>query len=178
METAQNQIDQASQPTGGKNVADEIIANADEFYLRLEHSFDAPIDLVFQAWTDPEHLAKWWGPATVDVTHCDMDMRVGGRYRTCMTSPDGEEHWTQGEYLEIDPPEKLIFTWAWEIDGDPNNTTNVTTVTIKLSELDDGQTNLVMIHTGFDTEEGRDNHNGGWSSSLECLAAMLAGSTA
>ncbi len=71
------------------------MADENDFYLRLERTFDAPRDLVFQAWTDPAHLSKWWGPEYVEVTHCEMDVRVGG-YRTCMTDNDGEEHWTQG----------------------------------------------------------------------------------
>jgi len=145
-----------------------------EFYLRLERTFDAPRDLVFQAWTDPAHLSKWWGPEYVEITHCEMDVRVGGGYRTCMADKDGEEHWTRGDYLEIDPPSKLVFTWCWEIDGDPNNTTNVTQVAITLNETDNSKTNLVMIHSGFDTEDGRNSHNSGWTSSFDCLEQYLA----
>ncbi len=169
METVQNHEHQNENQEGGQNAVAE-----NEFYLRLERSFDSPRDLVFQAWTDPAHLSKCWGPALVEITHCEMDVRVGGVYRTCMTDKDGGKHWTRGEYLEIDPPSKLTFTWCWEIDGDPENNTNVTQVAITLSEADGGRTHLLMTHSGFDTEEGRDNHNGGWANSLDSLEKFLA----
>ncbi len=94
METVKNHDHPKEHQAGGPNAVAE-----NEFYLRLERTFDAPRDLVFQAWTDPAHLSKCWGPEYEEVTHCEMDVRVGGGYCTYMTGKDGEEHRTRGDYL-------------------------------------------------------------------------------
>ena len=144
-------------------------AAAEPISLRIERWFDAPRELVFEAWTDPEHLAKWWGPEGVTVPVYEVDARVGGKFRTCMAGPDGSENWVQGVYREVEPPGKLVFTWAWEEDGVPGHET---LVTVELFETDGG-TNLVMTHEGFETEESCQMHNMGWSSSLNCLETAL-----
>jgi len=150
------------------------MTDTETYTLTLERTFEAPISLVFQAWTDPEHLTKWWGPEGVTISHCEMDVRPGGRYRTCMLGAEGNENWVQGEYVEIEEPTKLVMTWAWEIDGNPENLTNITTVSVLLSEPEEGKTRLILTHDGFDTTDGRDNHNGGWTSSMVCLEQHLS----
>lgn len=136
-----------------------------EATLRIERTFDAPRDLVFEAWTDPRHLARWWGPEGLTTPTCEIDLRPGGAWRTCMLNADQVEHWVQGRYQLIDPPEKLIFNWAWEEDGIPGHQT---TVTIEFHDRGD-QTDLVLLQEGFESEESCDMHRQGWSSSLNCL---------
>jgi uncharacterized protein YndB with AHSA1/START domain len=77
--------------------------------LVLAREFDAPRELVWRAWTVPEHVARWWGPQTFTAT-CELDLRVGGSYRIVMRGPDGEEGPLTGEFLEITPPERLVMT--------------------------------------------------------------------
>ena len=84
---------------------------------------------MFRAWTQPEHIARWWGPQGFTTIHCEMDIRVGGAYRFGMRSPQGTEHWKRGVYREIVEPERIVFTFAWEnADGTPGHEL-LTTVT-------------------------------------------------
>ena len=72
--------------------------------------FDAPRSLVFKAWTDPAHLAQWWGPKGFTNPVCEVDLRLGGTLRIVMRAPDGAEHPMTGVFREITPPERLVFT--------------------------------------------------------------------
>ena len=71
--------------------------------------FDAPIDLVYKVWTQPEHFAKWWGPHTFTSPVCEIDLRPGGRFQVVMRSPEGENLNLTGEYLEIIPQQKIVL---------------------------------------------------------------------
>ncbi len=137
--------------------------------LRLERTFAAPRDVVFRAWTDPGELAKWWGPESVTAPTVEMDLRPGGAWRTCMTQSDGGEMWVRGQYQEIDAPERLVFTWAWETDGVPGDET---TVTVEFLEQD-GATRIVLTQRLFADREACENHHKGWSSSFDCLDEIL-----
>jgi len=95
-------------------------AEAGERELVITRIFDAPRHLVFQAWTEPGRVARWWGPQGFVTTYSDMDIRPGGTFRVCMRSPEGAEHWKQGVYREVVKPERLVFTFAWEdAEGKP-----------------------------------------------------------
>ena len=77
----------------------------------IERTFDAPIDLIWQMWTDPEHFKKWYGPQGFTIPVADMDLRVGGKRTICMASPDGSmKMWTTGEFTEIEPTDRLVYT--------------------------------------------------------------------
>src|SRR5580698_5471628 len=78
-----------------------------EFVITRE--FAAPRELVFKAWTDPKHLAQWWGPRGFTNPVCEWDVRVGGKIYDVMRAPEGQEHPMGGEFREIVPPEKLVF---------------------------------------------------------------------
>ena len=139
--------------------------------LVLKRVFDAPRDVVFRAWTDPERRARWWGPKGFTVPEYKMDVRPGGAWRTCMRSPDGEIYWVQGVYREIVAPERLVFTWAWEDEhGNPGHET---LVTVEFRARGD-KTELTLTHSVFESAKSRDAHKSGWSSSLDCLAEFLA----
>lgn len=138
--------------------------------LVIERVFDARPDLVFDAWTNPEHLTQWWGPNDFTLPFCELDFRVGGRYRFCMRSPEGEDHWVWGEYREIDPPRRLTFTWNRE-DAE-GNIWNSTVVRLEFSG-ESGKTNFKLRQTLFDTTIDRDDHNGGWTQCLERLNAFV-----
>ncbi len=139
--------------------------------LTLTRDLDAPCDLVFEVWSQPKHLVNWWGPNDFTLPHCETDFRVGGRYRFCMLSPDGEEHWVTGVYQRISEYDAITFTWIREgVDGKQlcNTVVNLTIEDIN------GRTRLTLHHTGFDSLAYRDEHIGGWSECLDRLAAYVA----
>ena len=137
--------------------------------LTISRRLPVPREAVFRAWTDPAVLARWWGPEGFVTPVCEMDVRPGGRWRTCMRSAAGSEHFCQGVFREIVPPERLVLSFAWESDGAPGHET---TLTITLY-ADGDETELVLTHAGFESESSRDSHHEGWASSLVCLEETL-----
>lgn len=140
--------------------------------LVITRILDAPRDVVFRAWTEPDRVARWWGPQGFVTTYCDMDIRPGGAFRVCMRSPEGAEHWKQGIYREIVAPERLVFTFAWEdAEGKPGHQT---LVTVTLADRG-GRTELTLHQAVFETVAARDDHRRGWTSTLQRFAEYLAG---
>lgn len=138
--------------------------------LEITRVFDAPRELVFRLWTSPEHLVRWWGPKDFTTPSCKLDLRPGGGYRTCIRSPAGKDHWMQGVYREVVPPERLVFTFAWDQeDGRPGHET---LVTVTFAEQD-GKTRLTFRQGVFETMADRDSHQDGWSQVMDRLAAYL-----
>lgn len=86
-----------------------------DYTLSLNRDFNAPPEKVFQAWTDPRIMARWFGPDGAEVQSAEIDLEVGGEYRLTLKEPDGSVAVLHGAYREIDPPRKLIFTWI--LDG-------------------------------------------------------------
>jgi uncharacterized protein YndB with AHSA1/START domain len=147
----------------------------DERVLVIERIFDAPRTLVWKAWTEPEHMAKWQGPRGFTSTVLRNEPRPGGGYRIHMRGPDGDDHWTQGVIREFVPPERLSMAGSWtDAEGNPTSPETITTVTL---QDHDGKTKLTLRQTGFESVTARDAHRGGWSSSLDCLAEYLASAT-
>jgi uncharacterized protein YndB with AHSA1/START domain len=139
--------------------------------LVVTRMIDAPRRLVFKAWTEPEQVARWWGPQGFVTTHCDMDIRPGGAFRLCMRSPVGTEYWKRGVYREIVEPERVVFTFAWEdASGNPGHEL-LTTVTFA---DEGGGTRLTLHQAAFETVERRDDHRTGWTSCLERFAGYMA----
>ena len=138
--------------------------------LVLTRVLDAPRELVWRAWTEREHLMRWSAPQGFTISHCESEARVGGAWRTCMVSPDGSEKWVGGQYREVVPFERLVFTHLWDDnDGFPNPETLVT-----LSFVDEGAKTLFRFHQqGFASRASRDGHQFGWSQSLDRLNDLL-----
>lgn len=80
-----------------------------DFEFVISRVFDAPQDLVWKAWTEPERLLKWWGPRNFEILSADVDLRIGGIFHYHLRSPDGLEIWGKFVYREISPPEKLVY---------------------------------------------------------------------
>jgi glutathione S-transferase len=139
--------------------------------LTLMRTFKAPRARVFAAFTDKEALQSWFGPEGFTVPSAAIDARPGGKYRIEMHSPEGSVHVVTGEFREVRPPEKLVFTWAW-LDGAGVGRQTLVTLTFAAKG---GDTELTLVHSGFLTPEARDAHGGGWSSSFESLIKSLAG---
>jgi uncharacterized protein YndB with AHSA1/START domain len=139
--------------------------------LTITRIFDAPVALVFAAWTRPEHLVRWSCPRGFTIPFSDGDIRTGGWFKTCMRSPDGEDNWVSGVYREVVENRRLVFTHAW--DDASGNRGHETLVTVTLEDAG-GKTRLTLHQAFFLTESSRAGHNGGWSESLDKLAEFLA----
>lgn len=139
--------------------------------LFITRVFDAPRDLVFQAWSDPEMAANWWGPQGFTTLSCTMDVRVGGSWRLSMRAPAGTVHTKTGVYRDVVAPERLVFTYAWEDKaGRPGHEM---LVSVRFAEQD-GRTKLTLHQTGFGSVTARDEHEGGWVSCMARFADYLA----
>ena len=154
--------------------APENVAKREVVITRI---FDAPRGLVFKAWTDPEHMARWWGPRGFTNPICELDARVGGAWRIVMRSPAGIEYPCGGVYREIVERERLVFTnIATDNEGNP---------------VLDGLTTVIFAEQGGKTKLTLQTRavalvahataylagmEAGWTQSLERLAEELAGS--
>ena len=146
-------------------------ASAAERELVITRILDAPRELVFKAWTEPDRAIRWWGPRGFTTAHYELDFRPDGAYRVCMRSPEGTEHWQRGLCREVVEPERLVITFAWEdSEGTPGHET---VVTVTLAEFG-AKTKLTLHQAVFETVTARDLHQGGWASALEWLAEYLA----
>ncbi len=140
--------------------------------LVIERTFDAPRTLVFKAWTEPQHLIRWWGPRGFTTPICEMDASRGGAYRFRMRSPDGSELWWRGVCQEIVEPTRLVWTCILH-DAEGNLVSAETTLTITLDEIADGKTRLTLHQAIFDSDANVQSHRSGWSDSLSRLAEYL-----
>ena len=142
--------------------------------LVIERTFAAAQARVFEAWTSPEVLRRWWG-AGPDWTSpaVEIDLRPGGRYRLSMQDPSGVMRSVRGEYVEVDPPRRLVYTWAWESHGAENDA--ATLVTVEFREVSPGETAVTLTHTGFADGERRDLHREGWELCIANLATRVLG---
>ena len=136
--------------------------------LTLKRRLKAPPTKVYGAWTEPDKLTKWFGPAGAETLEAETDARVGGRFHVLMRTADGELHGVSGIYREVVPDERLVFTWAWRTTPDRESL-----VTVTLKGDGDG-TLLTLLHEQFFDEEARDRHNEGWSGALDKLVELVA----
>jgi uncharacterized protein YndB with AHSA1/START domain len=139
--------------------------------LRLERLIAATPERLFELWTEPTELVKWWGPDGYDVPEHALDVRPGGRWRTTMRSPEGTRHTVSGVYRTIERPRRVVFTWAW--DQDDGSRGHETEVTVTFEPAPSG-TRLVLRQQLFQDASARDNHQKGWASTLDCLARAAA----
>ena len=132
--------------------------------LALVRELDAAPAKVWRAITEPEMLKKWMAPDDAfKIPTAETDLRVGGRYRIVMISPDGETHDVSGAYREIVPNKKLVYTWAWKTTPERESV-----VTIELRATGSG-TELTLKHEQFADAEARDRHQHGW---IGCLGRL------
>ena len=136
--------------------------------LVVKRMFEAPVERVYAAWTEPEMMRQWFAPGDMSVPAAEADVRVGGRYRVEMQGGDCEFHVTGGVYREVIPNRRLVFTWQWE------GTDLETLVTLEFRSVSASRTELTLIHEGFDSESTRDKHGFGWQGCLANLAAFVS----
>jgi uncharacterized protein YndB with AHSA1/START domain len=149
--------------------------------LLITRVFDAPRERVWQAWTDPDEIKKWWGPEQFTAPSIESDLQVGGKYLYCMRSPDGQDFWSTGTYREIVPMEKIVAT-----DSFADEQGNVVpashygmsdfpleTVLTVTFEDENGGTKVTLRHEGIPAGEMGDQTEAGWNQSLNKLAESL-----
>jgi uncharacterized protein YndB with AHSA1/START domain len=144
--------------------------------------FDAPQDLVWQAWTDPQLFKQWWGPKDFTAPFCRIDLRVGGKYLYAMRGPDGKEYWSSGVYREIVPNEKLVATdYFSDEKGYPIPASRYglspdfpmeLQVIVTLGEYA-GKTKMTLQYIGVPEGEPSDQTRDGWNQSFDKLNALL-----
>jgi uncharacterized protein YndB with AHSA1/START domain len=138
--------------------------------LGMTRVLRAPRPVVFRALTDPVELAKWWGPHGFTTPSAEVDLRVGGSYRFAMQPPEGDLFYLTGEFREVDPPARLVYTFRWE---DPTPDDRETVVTLLLRDLGES-TELVFTQGTFAAERRRALHEGGWTNSLDRLEELMS----
>lgn len=134
--------------------------------LHIEREFRAPPESVYNAWTDPNILTKWWGPEGMTTPEFELNTYEGGSWTTTMESAEGNQVTTSGNYKVLDPPSRLVFTWAWTQDDGSRGTETEVEITLAKSEIG---TLMTLVQGTFADMAARDNHNAGWSSSFNDL---------
>lgn len=151
--------------------------------LVITRIFEAPRELVFKAWSEPEHLKQWWGPQFFTAPECQTDFRVGGSYLFCMRGPDNRDYWSAGIYREIVVPERIVYSDNFaDEQGNPvpasyyglGGDELVEMLVTLIFEEAEGKTKLTLRHQGLPTANQMLELTGqGWNESLDKLAASL-----
>lgn len=168
-------------PTEGMIDAGVVAAiggGATLYELTIARDFDAPRELVYEAFSNPVHARQWAGPRGFVATHFEQDARPGGKWRACLHQTESWRHartipdlWQGGVFKEIVPPERVVYTFAWE--GEGGQPTRETVITIQFTELDGNRTKMDFHQAFFDSLDMRDGHNTGWNSSFDRLNDYL-----
>ncbi len=154
----------------------------DQSYVQITREFDAPIDVVWAMWTDPEKFRQWYGPNGMSVSVVEIDLVVGGIRKVCMEMRTPERQmamWFTGTFTVVDRPTRLAYTESMcDAEGNviapssmgmPEGTPEVTEVTVELAEID-GRTRMTMTHAGVPAGSGGE---GGWKQAFDKLEAVL-----
>ncbi len=165
------------------NRGSNVVAKAGESEIVITRVFDAPRDLVFKAWTEPERLMRWWGPKGFTTPFCRVDLRPGGVFHYCMRSPEGRDFWGRGVYVEVVQPERIVYIDSFaDEEGNPVEPTRYgmspahpreTLVTVTFTEHE-GKTMVTLQHAIPASVPERSGAQQGWTEMLDRLAKELA----
>jgi uncharacterized protein YndB with AHSA1/START domain len=136
--------------------------------LVVRRTIRASAERLFDAWTQPAQLKKWWGPASVECIDAEVDLRVGGRYRIANRFPDGRILWIMGEFESIERPRQLVYTWRLESAPGPPERVTV------IFEPRASDTEVVVTHERIPSDAIRDMHEQGWLGCLNGLAEFVS----
>jgi uncharacterized protein YndB with AHSA1/START domain len=139
---------------------------AEKQTLEIKRFIKASPERVYAAWTEPAQMKEWFGPEHAQTIDFVAEVRVGGKYRWNLTTAEGEPMTVQGEYRELTPGKKIVFTWQWEDDETWENHSSIVTVEFNRRE---GGTELCLTHTQLPNEKSRQGHTEGWKSVLDRL---------
>lgn len=151
--------------------------------LYIERVFDAPVELVWQAWSDPALYKRWWGPKDYTAPAAELDFRVGGKWLSCMRSSEGQDIWATGTYREIVPHERIVMTDSFA-DADGNIVSSKhygfdvempleMMITVTFEDLSGGRTKLTLLHEGLPAGEHQEGAGEGWNESFDKMAVAL-----
>jgi len=162
---------------------DFSVAQDTDVSLVLTREFDAPAERVFRAWTEPEEVKRWWGPKGFTCPVWESDLRVGGLALSCMRSPEGQEFWSRGEYVELERPRRIVCTDSFsdaqgnvvsaEEYGMSADWPLEAQIAVTFEERD-GRTFMRLEHTPLVPGPDRDMCREGWSESFDKLEEYLA----
>jgi uncharacterized protein YndB with AHSA1/START domain len=142
--------------------------------LHLRRVFDAPRELVWRAWTRPEMMLGWYGPPEYPAVQAEQDLRPGGAWRACLRSATSDHVlWQGGVFHEVVPPERLVFSFKWESDDHEDGAPVDTLVTVILTELPGGRTQMDFTQAGLKNEQSLTGHRHGWTTSFSRLDQWL-----
>ncbi len=138
--------------------------------VRLERVIQAPQERVYDAWTDPKHIAAWFGPQGMTIPEIEFSSAIGVTYRCVMRSPEGNDHVVSGVIKTLDRPNRLVMTWGWKRDGVRGQES---TVDVRFEAQ--GDTTLMKFeHRDLENDESAQQHTQGWTSSFEKLGPHLS----
>jgi uncharacterized protein YndB with AHSA1/START domain len=143
-------------------------ANAATETLVIKRTVPAAVERVWDAWTNPDKLSKWFAPEGFDVGEIRADAKAGGEYRIEMLQPNAEDHTVTGQYLEVVRYERIQSTWRWK------GSDIETLLTIEFAAGEGGTTELTLTHERFPDAELRDKHHEGWTSVLNRLDVFVS----
>jgi uncharacterized protein YndB with AHSA1/START domain len=138
--------------------------------LTIRRRFNAPRATVYAAWTKPDEIQRWFGPAGAHTLEAQADVRVGGRFRIKFCNRDGNELEVSGVYRELEVDSRLVFTWVWRATPERESL-----VTVALAPDGEG-TLMTFTHEQFFDEAARDSHHAGWSGAFDKLETFVASS--
>lgn len=149
----------------------------------IQRRFRAPREVVFAAWADRERLLAWFAPTGCTIAYRQIDVREGGSYHSCIVTPDGKECWCRGDYLEVAPPQRLVFTMAiadekgnlvgpTDVPGMDPNWPRQTVVTVTFVDCD-GETELTLEQTVDETLAKKTGAHPSWLIMLDRLAGLV-----
>lgn len=143
--------------------------------LTIKRVFDVSREELFKAWTDHQLLMEWFCCKGFKVVSAEVDLRVGGTWRSSMESPEGGIYTERGIYREITPPERLVMTWEWEaVGGSEEHTIGYeTVVSVNFEPYEGNKTKMYFKQEIFESEESRDSHNKGWNEAFDNLQLYL-----
>ncbi len=144
---------------------------ASQIGVFVRRRFRASRKEVFRAFTDPEQLVRWFSPSADIATEVlEHDLRLGGSYRLGFIFSDGERNIVRGSFRELEPPERLAFTWTWE---PPDPHAGIETLVTIVLRVDGAETEVIVSHDRFPTNESRDRHEAGWATTFDRLEMLL-----
>jgi uncharacterized protein YndB with AHSA1/START domain len=150
--------------------------------LTITRVFDAPCELVWKFWTESELFLRWWGPKSYAILVCKIDLQVGGKYLTCMRSPEGQTYWSTGVYRKILKPERIVCTDSFS--DEKGNVVPATyyglsakyplemLITVTFEDFE-GKTKQTLKHEGVPSGKERDDTQAGLNESLDKLSDLL-----
>jgi len=168
MESSKDNQSGESSEGGHGSQGSEDSRNRERPSVNFTRHYQASPEKVWRAWTDPQALARWFGPDPESVVSvASLDVRVGGRYHIRFGVPGGEVHDVSGVYQEVLPSGKLVFSWAWKSSPE-----RVSQVSVMLRPRDGG-TELTFVHEKFYDQAACDSHNQGWTGAFARLGLLF-----